>query len=308
MVGALVACGVPPWLMLDRGADDSSSDETRSGGRAFRLDAGGLTLGPGSWRLAAASLARPYRYSPAAVAAAWLPRGLVSTEPLKETIRRAGPSGWAPHPNYWAMAVDYRTGRRVPFGRAGSPAAELADAVAASCAIPGFYRPVEIDGRIYVDGGVRSPSNLDVLREARLDFVLALNPMSSLDESSSRGVGERLAARMRSDAGRRLGSEAKRLREAGVEVVLIQPTADDLRVMGSNLMNRRRRPEVVKTAVRTVTEKLRQTPLGERLSEVLEPGHPLLVRRPEERSSWEDLRAAAARRFAGARAGAVSKE
>jgi NTE family protein len=297
--------------MLDRsdgGGRDRPGDERRSGGRAFRLDAGGLTLGPGSWRLAAASLARPYRYSPAAVAAAWLPRGLVSTEPLKETIRRAGPSGWAPHPNYWAMAVDYRTGRRVPFGRAGSPAAELADAVAASCAIPGFYRPVEIDGRIYVDGGVRSPSNLDVLREARLDFVLALNPMSSLDESSSRGVGERLAARMRTDAGRRLGSEAKRLREAGVEVVLIQPTADDLRVMGSNLMNRRRRPEVVKAAVRTVTEKLRKTPLGERLAEVLEPGDPLLVRRPEERASWDELRAAAARRFASAPADAFRKE
>jgi NTE family protein len=206
------------------------------------------------------------------------------------------------------MAVDYRTGRRVPFGRAGSPAAELADAVAASCAIPGFYRPVEIGGCTYVDGGVRSPSNLDVLREERLDFVLALNPMSSLDGSSATGVGERLSARMRTDAGRRLGSEAKRLREAGVEVVLLQPTADDLRVMGSNLMNRRRRPEVVKTAVRTVTEKLRQTPLGERLAEVLEPGDPLLVRRPEERASWEDLRAAAAHRFAGAPAEAFGKE
>ena len=38
----------------------------------------------------------------------------------------------------------------------------MADAVAASCAIPGFYHPVEIDGRRYVDGGMRSTSNLDL--------------------------------------------------------------------------------------------------------------------------------------------------
>lgn len=299
MVGALMACGVPPWFMLSRSAGealDRPDDETRSGGGAFHFEPRAFALGPGSWRLAAASLARPYRYSPAAVISGWLPRGLVSTEPLKATIRRACPSGWAPHPNYWAMAVDYGTGRRVAFGRSGSPAAELADAVAASCAIPGFYRPVDIGGRVYVDGGVRSTSNLDVLREARPDIVLALNPMSSLEASETRTVGQRLAARMRTEAGRRLGSEAKRLRAAGIEVILIQPTAADLDVMGSNLMNRRRRPEVVTTAVRTVTEQLQ----GSRLFQSLPPGDPLLVRRPDERPAWEDLRAAAAGRFATA--------
>jgi NTE family protein len=291
--------------MLNRSAGeqlDRRSDESRSGGGEFRLDAGGLTLGPGSWRLAAASLARPYRYSPAAVLSAWLPRGLVSTDPLKQTIRRACPSGWAPHPNYWAMAVDYGTGRRVAFGRSGSPTAELADAVAASCAIPGFYRPVEIGGRIYVDGGVRSTSNLDVLRDQGLDLVLALNPMSSLEATAARTVGERVAAQMRKEAGRRLGSEAKRLRAAGTEVILIQPTVADLDAMGSNLMNRRRRPQVVNTAVRTVTEHLRRSSLGARLSEALPAGEPVLVRRPDGRPSWDELGAAAERRFVSASA------
>ena len=149
------------------------------------------------------------------------------------------------------------------FGRAGSPPAQLPDAVAASCAIPGFYRAVEIDGRAYVDGGVYSTSNLDVLRDEQLDIVLALNPMSSLHVGSPRTVGERLAFRMRQAAGRRLGSEAKRLRAAGVEVVLIQPTVHDLDVMGGNLMSSRRRHEVIETAVRTVTEHLRESPVGD---------------------------------------------
>jgi NTE family protein len=198
----------------------------------------------------------------------WLPRGLVSTEPLKQTIRRVCASGWAPHPNYWAVAVDYSRGRRVVFGRAGSPAADLADAVAASCAIPGFYRPVEIDGRTYVDGGVHSTSNLDVLRKEPVDLVIALNPMSSLHAGEPRTVAERLALRMRNAAGRRLGSEAKRLREAGIEVVLIQPRVLDLDAMGSNLMSSRRRPQVVQAAVRSVTEQLRESPVGARLAEL----------------------------------------
>ena len=92
-----------------------------------------------------------------------LPDGPVSTEPIRQTVRRVCARGWAPHPGLWAVAMDYGSGRRVVFGRAGAPAAELADAVAASCAIPGFYRSVRIGGRRYVDGGVRSTSNLDAL-------------------------------------------------------------------------------------------------------------------------------------------------
>ena len=101
----------------------------------------------------------------------WIPRGIFSTESLKDTIRRVVPSGWSPHPNLWVVACDYETGRRVPFGRAGAPEADLADAVAASCAIPGIYHPQTIAGRRYVDGGIYSTSNLDLLRDEDLDLV-----------------------------------------------------------------------------------------------------------------------------------------
>jgi NTE family protein len=313
MIGALIACGVPPWFMVAHSAGEdfdgltdarghAAAAANRSAGATFQLDRGGFTLGPGSWRLAAASLARPYRYSPMTVISGWLPRGLVSTEPLKDTVRRACAGDWAPHPNYWAMAVDYTTGRRVAFGRPGSPPAELPDAVAASCAIPGFYRAVEIDGRPYVDGGVYSTSNLDVLRAEPLDIVVALNPMSSLHVGAPRTVGERLAFAMRQGAGRRLGSEAKRLRAAGIEVVLIQPTVHDLDVMGGNLMSSRRRHAVTEMAVRPVTEHLRAAPDGARLAG-LPAGDPPLVRRPDGRpSTWPDFRAAARDRWAAAQA------
>jgi NTE family protein len=289
MIGALLACGVPPWFMVAHSAGEkidgrriarSSSTATRSAGAQFRLHRGIPTLGPGSWRLAISSLARPYRYSPETLLAGWLPHGLISTESLKNVVRRVCREPWAPHPNYWAVAVDYGSGERVAFGQEGAPSAQLPDAVAASCAIPGFYRAVEIGGRRYVDGGLSSTSNLDVVEDRHLDLVVALNPMSSLHADAPRTVGERIAMLIRQASGRRLGSEAKRLRAAGTEVILIQPTVHDLDAMGTNLMSRSRRHMVIETAVQTVTEHLQSSATGERLG-TLPRGLPELVRRPD---------------------------
>ena len=314
MVGALLACGVPPWFMVAHSAGEDfaglldvagapSSDADRAGGASYRLHRGAPPIGPGSWRLALSALARPSRHTPAALMAGWLPLGLISTEPLKDTVRRVCDGTWAPHPGYRAIAVDYQSGERVAFGTDGAPPAELPDAVAASCAIPGFYRAVTIAGRRYVDGGLISASNLDVLAGEGLDLVIVMNPMSSLHRGDAGSLGDRLALAVRLGAGRRLGSEARRLREAGTEVILMQPTADDLAAMGTNLMSRGRRNEVIETAVKTTSAHLRGTELGERLAE-LPRGVPELVRRPRGApSSWPDFRSLATARW---RAGAVA--
>jgi NTE family protein len=226
-----------------------------------------------------------------------MPLGPVSTEPIKDTVRRACAERWAPHPNYWAMAVDYSTGSRVAFGRAEAPSVALADAVAASCAVPGFFRAVELSGRRYVDGGVHSVSNLDVLEEERLELVLVLNPMSSLHAGAPRTVGEGVSYAIRQQAGRRLRAEVSRLEDAGAEVVLIQPTVHDLDAMGANLMSRKRRKQVIATAIESVTDHLRDSALAELLS-TLPAGIPQLVRRPREPASeWADFRELARARW-----------
>jgi NTE family protein len=306
MVGGLVASGVPPWFMVAHSAGetveaDASEDPTgssRSAGAVYRLHRGVPALGPGSWRLALASLARPYRYSPAAILAGWLPQGLISSEPLKHTIRRVAGEGWPPHPNLWIMACDLQTGNRVAFGRADAPPASLADAVAASCSIPAFYRPVEIAGRRYVDGGVVSTSNLDMLADQQLDLVICLNPTSSLHAPRPRTVGERAAAALRQVSGRRLGREAKLVRAAGTDVLLIQPTIHDLDAMGTNLMSATRRDQVIEVAAKTVAAHLRQPDVRAQLRD-LPAGAPILVRRPPGaiavRPAFEEL---ASSRFA----------
>ena len=300
MVGALLAGGVPPWFMVAHSAGESfegltdaegrpAAEADRAAGAVFRIHRGALPLAPGSWRLALSTLARPHRHRPAALAGGWLPRGFISTEPLKETVRRVVPHGWAEHPGLGIVACDYATGRRVPFGRAGAPPADLADAVAASCAIPGFYRPVEIAGRRYVDGGMYSTSNLDVVRDTGLDLVICLNPTSSLHPTRTWNPAERVARSMRDSSGRRLGREARALRERGTEVVLIQPLQEDLEVIGPNLMSRRRRGQVIETATRTVRSQLQASGVAERLAG-LPAGEPHRIRRPDgPPSEWPDV-------------------
>ena len=191
--------------------------------------------------------------------AGWLPRGFISTQPITHLVERFVDTDWPEHDNFWAIAADYRTGKRVAFGRDDAPEARVGDAVAASCAIPSFYHPVKIDGRRYIDGGICSASNLDLLCDQDLDLVVCLNPMSSLADITLRTQADRFAAMMRKQTGRRLGHEAKKLREAGTDVLILQPTAEDLAVMGPNLMARDRREQVMERAVRTTGRTLRRS-------------------------------------------------
>jgi len=299
MIGGLLASGLPPWFMVAHsagerfhglaGADGRSQESAdRSAGATFRLD-GLPPLGLGSWRLALRTLSRPHRHTPAALMTGWLPRGAVSTEPLRDTVRRVVPSGWVDRPGVWIMACDYETGRRVPFGRSDAPPAEFADAIAASCAIPGFYAPVRIAGRDYVDGGMYSPSNLDVLRAEELDLVVCLNPTSSLDEIPVSAPTHLLAALLRGASGRRLGREARRVRESGTRVLLIQPSREDVETMGPNLMSTRNRHQVVLTAIRTTARRLREPDAREALSG-LPGGPPHKVARPSgPPAAWPEL-------------------
>lgn len=67
--------------------------------------------------------------------------------------------------------VDADTGEfRVLDRDSGVP---LVDAVAASCAVPGVYPPIDIDGRHYVDGGVRSATNADLAEGCERVVILA---------------------------------------------------------------------------------------------------------------------------------------
>lgn len=262
VVGCLLAHGVPTSDMRGyiTGMDEHGEPILDAGldGARFRLHLGIPRVSPGSVRLCLSTLLRPHRHPASAVVAGWLPAGPVSTGPIAEVIDHFVDADWADHPGFWAVAMDYATGRRTVFGREDAPEARAADAVAASCAIPGFYRPVAIGGRRYVDGGVCSPSNLDLLCGQDLDMVVCLSPLTCGEAAGRGSAGEIANALLRDVARRRLERELRKLRAGGTEVMLIQPTASDLRVMGWNLMSRARRGEVIEMAARTTAQRLRR--------------------------------------------------
>jgi len=133
-------------------------------------------------------------------------------------------------------AVDRASGRRVVFGRPGAPQATVGEAVAASCAVPWIFAPVEIGGREYVDGGVWSITNLDVAPAGRDSEVLCLSVTASLPLA----LGSPFAA-LRGVARAGEAVETLALRRRGAAVRTIGPDADAASEFGANLMDERRR-------------------------------------------------------------------
>jgi NTE family protein len=290
MIGVLVAAGVPPWFMVAHSRGEvfdglhgpdgrPAAGADRAAGAVFRLHRGLPQLGPGSLRMAATALANPLRHTPLQMLAGWLPAGLISTDSLAETVRRAVRGRWVEHPNYWAVACDYGSGRRTPFGRLDMPHVDVAKAVAASCAIPGFYRPVRINGRRYVDGGVCSASNLDLVAGRGLDLVICMNPLSGRGGPALRDPLGWLPALSRVANRRRLEHEERKVRRFGTRVAIIEPTTEDHAAMGLNWMSAERRRRVIETAERTVADQLRG-PLLRAALEGLPRGAPHMISMP----------------------------
>jgi NTE family protein len=267
VVGAMLAAGQEPArmgaLVTGAGGDPLEEAEDRTAMLAqtavdMRPGLHVPAVGPASIQVLLRAARHPRRHTPGAVMAGLLPRGFVSTAPIERLVEGIVGDGWPDHPHFAAVAADLHTGRRVAFGRPDAPPASAAQAVAASCAIPGFYRPVRIGGRPYVDGGVCSMSNVDLLCDQDLDLVVALNPTSSLEAVAGWGPADRFGALMRGASGRRLGAESRKLRSRGTEVLLVQPGAEDVAVMGVNFMSKRRRTEVLEQARRSTALDLRE--------------------------------------------------
>jgi NTE family protein len=106
-----------------------------------------------------------------ALAAATVPEAV-----RREVIAARLPVHTWPDRDLRIVAVDALSGEPRVFGPGDGVG--LVDAVAASCAVPGVWPPVSIEGRRYVDGGMRSTSNVDLAQGC--DDVLVIAPMVEL--------------------------------------------------------------------------------------------------------------------------------
>jgi NTE family protein len=238
MAGALLRRGVPAsdLAAVTVGAEPRSSPPGLDKALGERPEFPPVRLGsflarprlpsPG---LVAAWARRPWRLDPLAALASVLPDGSLDLAEHATMIERVLGADW-PNEDLWLCTVRQRDLRRMVIGR--NEAAQLTAAVCASCAVPGYFRPVHINGTPHIDGGVRSPTNADVLRRRDLDLAIIVSPMSGRDLGLL-GAGNLV----RRYARRQAESERERLRQAGIPSVLIEPGPEVVDVLGTDFMS-----------------------------------------------------------------------
>jgi NTE family protein len=128
------------------------------------------------------------------------------------------PSGFS------CTAADIDTGEFAVWDKAAG--VELQRAVASSCSVPGIFPPVSINGRRYMDGGVRSPLNADVAVGHDTAVVVSVMPLT-LPEGFSDPVFDQLLATQT--------QELETLRSSAREVVVVEPSDELNEISGYGL-------------------------------------------------------------------------
>jgi NTE family protein len=183
-------------------------------------------------------LGSPARYSAAGIAE-WV-------------VRHVGPqaaAGW-PSKHTAIVAHDLEAGRRVAFGTESAPEVGLAEAVAASSAVPLIFRPFEIGDHSYVDGGVSSGTHADLVlgHGSPLDLVLVVAPMAAETHRHRAMFHEKMFDRV---GVKSLNAELHLIREAwpDCDIVTLSPSPSVQNAMRPNPMDASR---AVPTFMRTL--------------------------------------------------------
>ena len=178
-----------------------------------------------------------------------LPKGGFDMTSFRNLIDSAVPAGqWTPHSATWIISLDVATGKRVAFGREDAPEIALNDAVCASYGVPGWCPPVVLDGRQYIDGGVASPASADLLVDSDVDEVIILAPMASREPDSPNSAMAKIERRVRRYMTKIVNREVALLESAGKRVIRLEPGAEVLQAIGSNMMDPARRAGVFEAA------------------------------------------------------------
>jgi NTE family protein len=140
-----------------------------------------------------------------------------------------------PNRRYACTAIDTADGSLEVWNK--DSGVELERAVASSCTVPGIFPPVTIRGRRYMDGGMRSPTNADLVKGYDTIVVVAVT-----------------AGPRNNDMARRFGeildNEVKVLRDSGARVERVIPDEKSLEAFGLNLMDSSRRVDAAKAGIR----------------------------------------------------------
>jgi NTE family protein len=261
ILGAMLASGLSVETLLNHQRGIVAPGDPRIDFDYDSASGGSLPPRPklrlGSRSLMTRTVLHPRSVPVLAALSALAPRGQGSLDAVTQLIHAVNPDDtWPATPQAWLVAMDYDSGKRVAFGRPGAPSASMADAVTASCSIPGWYQPAVINGHRYIDGGTLSPTSIDLLADAGLDEIYVLAPMISFDYDDPSTVVAKMERRFRRAMTKRVLNEAGKVRRRGSAVTLLGPGREDLEAIGVNLMDNKRRSSVLDTALRTTAAAL----------------------------------------------------
>jgi len=166
------------------------------------------------------------------------------------------------------VAVDLDRGETVAFGDKEHRAVTISEAVQASTALPGLYRPVRLKGRDYVDGGVTKTAHINLAIREGADLIICINPLvpisngargTSLGPLSSHGVDTVLGQVLRILLHGRFeyGLDRYRTEHPEVDILLIEPTRDDLTMFRYDIMRYSARKALTRHGRATALETLK---------------------------------------------------
>jgi NTE family protein len=174
----------------------------------------------------------------------------------------------------YITATDLDSTERVVLGEGEWADVPISRAVAASGALPIVYEPVEIGGREFIDGGIRSTTNVDVAVERGAKFIVVINPLVPYINDFSKKIptvtGER-AQRVADMGMAAIANQTFRMlshdrlhrsvawweqRYPGVDIILVEPELDDELMFGTSILDYRARLEIAKHGFESVTLKL----------------------------------------------------
>ena len=168
------------------------------------------------------------------------------------------------------VGVDLDTGEAVAFGDRRHRDVLISRAVQASTALPGLYRPVRIGERDFVDGGVKKTAHINLAIREGADLVICINPIVPIlnvgakgplgGPLSSKGVSYVLdqALRIMLHGRMQYGMERYRAEHPDVDILLIEPTRDDMQMFSYNIMRMSARKVVAADGYRSVIQSFKR--------------------------------------------------
>ncbi len=206
-----------------------------------------------------------------------LPLGIFDNEPirrhLEQTFMRKGRTDDFRElaRKLFVVAADLEAGSPIVFGAKGWDHVPISRAVQASTAVPGLYPPVEIDGRLCVDGVLLKTLHASVALEHGADLLLCLNPLVPVDlaageaegkfESGAllrRGLPAILSQTFRTMIHSRMvvGMAGYHVRYPDADVVLFEPRRDEYGLFFSNIFSFASRREICENGYRSTRRDL----------------------------------------------------